>query len=66
MLEIDEKNPNTIFSALFLRFLKRGYRNRSIPKSELKLFYHVMSLAIKYLYNEDHFKFLFNEITELI
>lgn len=25
-----------------------------------------MSLAIKYFYNEDHFKFLFNEITELI
>lgn len=30
------------------------------------MLYHVVSLAIKYFYNEDHFKFLFNEITELI
>lgn len=66
MLDEDPYSQNTLFSAFFLRLLRKIGKQALPPKPELKLLYHVVSLAIKYFYNEEQFKFLINEITEQI
>jgi hypothetical protein len=56
-------NPHSVFTGALLRFLRKGNR---WGREERRLFYHVISLEAKSRFDEPEFRFLFNEITDIL
>ena len=55
-----------LFSYSILKFLRQNRSQSSEFKTEARLFFNVVSLAIKYFYSEDAFKDLLSRITDLL
>jgi hypothetical protein len=54
------------YTHLIIKFLKSYQRLRAPNRNEIRLLFHVVSLGVKLLFNEQDFKELFNRVTDVM
>ena len=54
------------YTHLIIKFLRSYQRLRAPNRNEMRLLFHVISLGVKLLFNEQDFKELFNRVTDVM